>query len=78
MVYALSALGFTEYAKQLLLGLTRWQRRDGSFVSQSSEWDSTGQALWVMAQHLALHPDAQLLAELRPAIEQGARWLAYS
>src|SRR5207302_5002800 len=48
----------------------------GSFVSQSSEWDSTGQVLWAMERHLAMHPDAELAALSRPAVELGARWIA--
>jgi hypothetical protein len=75
MVYALSACGYREASTQLLRGFMRRQRRDGAFVSQLGEWDSTGQVLWFTAQHLAHHPDAGLLAEVRPAVEDGANWI---
>ncbi len=52
------------------------QRREGVFVSHSGEWDSTGQALWAIAQHLTLHPDDALLTEFTPTIERGAAWIA--
>jgi hypothetical protein len=78
MVNALSECGYAEAASQLLRGFLRHQRRDGSFVSHRGEWDSTGQALWAICRHLALHPDRSLLKELRPGVERGANWLAYT
>jgi hypothetical protein len=75
MANALSASGYREAGTQLLRGFMRRQRRDGAFVSQLGEWDSTGQALWFAGQHLALHPDPDLLVEVSPAVERGARWI---
>ncbi|MEO8289230.1 MAG: hypothetical protein ABI670_22715 [Chloroflexota bacterium] len=75
MTNALSTSGHREAAAQLLRGFLRRQRRDGAFVSHLGEWDSTGQALWAIAQHIALYPDPSLLAEFRPAIERGAKWI---
>ena len=75
MVQALSTHGYVEAARQLLRGFLRRQRPDGSFTSQSSEWDGTGQVLWALRQHLEMHPDPALLAEAAPAIERGARFL---
>jgi len=75
MTYALAACGYREASAQLIRGFARRQRRDGAFVSHLSEWDSTGQALWCIAQHLVLHPDPELLAEIRPAVEHGAKWI---
>src|SRR5262249_7902521 len=67
MAFALSTHGYADAAEELLCGFVKRQKRNGSFISQSSEWDGTGQALWAMAQHLALHPDTRLEAELRPS-----------
>jgi hypothetical protein len=75
MTYALSASGHGEASVHLLLGFLKRQRLNGAFVSQLGEWDSTGQAIWCIAQHLALHPDPTLLANVRPAVERGARWI---
>ncbi|MFL5734603.1 MAG: hypothetical protein ACJ78Q_15575 [Chloroflexia bacterium] len=75
MMYALSTHGYGEAARQLLEGFVGRQQRNGSFVSQSSEWDSTGQVLWAIERHLAMHPDAELEARWRPAVEMGARWI---
>jgi hypothetical protein len=75
MIYALSTAGYREASVQLLRGFLKRQRRDGAFVSHLGEWDSTGQAIWCIARHLSLHPDRALLAEMRPAVERGAKWL---
>ncbi len=75
MTYALSACGFREEAAELLRGFARMQRRDGAFVSHQGEWDGTGQALWCMAQHLALYSDRVLAAELRPHVRRGGQWI---
>jgi hypothetical protein len=77
MLYAFSTHGYTDAARQLLRGFARRQRRGGAFISQGSEWDGTGQALWAMGQHLALHPDSALHAELAPQVERGARWIVH-
>jgi hypothetical protein len=76
MTYALSACGFREQAAELLRGFVRVQRRDGAFVSHQGEWDGTGQALWCMAQHLALHHDPALARELRPYVSRGGQWIS--
>lgn len=75
MTYALSACGFREQAEELVRGFTRVQRRDGAFVSHLGEWDGTGQALWCIAQHLAMHHDRELAAELKPSVRRGAQWI---
>ncbi len=76
MVYALSICGYREAAAELLIGFSRWQRRSGAFVSHQGEYDSTGQALWAIGRHLALHPDAALEEELLPAVRRARRRLA--
>lgn len=78
MAHALSICGYVEAAVQLLRGFVKWQRRDGLFTSHRGEWDSTGQALWAIGQHLALHPDAALEAEFRPAVARGSRWITHT
>lgn len=76
MLHALSLCGYKEAAVQLLRGFMRWQRRDGAFVSHHGEWDSTGQVLWALGRHLALHPDAALLEEFRPRVVRARKWIA--
>ena len=75
MVHALSVCGYREAAAQLLRGFLAWQRRTGAFVSHNGEWDGTGQALWAIEQHLALHPDPALLQEMLPAVKKARRWI---
>jgi hypothetical protein len=76
MVHALSTHGYVEAAEELLVAFTRRQRRNGMFVSQMGEWDSTGQVIWAIGEHLALHPNEKLRDALRPALGRGARFLA--
>lgn len=76
MVHALSTHGYIEAARRLLHGFLSHQKRDGTFVSQSSEWDGTGQVLWTVAQHLDMHPDPTLLEEMRGALVRAAHALA--
>lgn len=75
MIYALSVCGYEEAAAQLVRGLAAWQRRNGAFVSHNGEWDGSGQAMWAMERHLALHPDAGLRQELVPAVRRARRWI---
>lgn len=75
MMHALSICGYKEAAAQLLRGLLAWQRRSGAFVSHNGEWDGSGQALWAIERHLALHPDASLKQELLPAVKRARRWI---
>ncbi|MBF6612837.1 MAG: hypothetical protein IVW55_06875 [Chloroflexi bacterium] len=76
MVYALSACGYQEAAEEVLHGFLPRQRRNGVFISHLGEWDSTGQALWAIAQHIKLYPGSPLLAQTHTAVENGARWIA--
>lgn len=75
MTYALSICGYQEAAAQLLRGLLAWQRRNGAFVSHNGEWDGSGQAIWAIERHLALHPDPALRQELLPAVKRARRWI---
>ncbi|MDQ6693808.1 MAG: hypothetical protein M3014_05220 [Chloroflexota bacterium] len=75
MIHALSACGYRQAAAQLLTGVIARQRRDGAFVSHHGEWDGTGQTLWAISRHLALHPDEDLKSAWQPALQRGAAWL---
>lgn len=75
MTFALAACGFHEQATELLRGFTRFQKRDGAFISHRGEWDGTGQAIWCMGRCLAMHPDRRLAAEMRPHVMHGAQWI---
>jgi hypothetical protein len=75
MAYALSTCGYVEAAEGLLRGFLRRQRRNGVFVSQMGEWDGTGQVMWAIKMHLAMHPNPGLLAQSRPAVERAAHFL---
>ncbi|HEX8597740.1 MAG TPA: hypothetical protein VF952_04410 [Chloroflexia bacterium] len=75
MMHALSICGYGEAAARLVRGLLAWQRRNGAFVSHNGEWDGSGQALWAIERHLALHPNPALKQELLPAVKRARRWI---
>jgi hypothetical protein len=71
---ALVTLGAHDRARRALDLFPRGQTVRGYFRSQDGEWDSNGEALWIMHRYL------QLSGELMPdawqaPIEKGARWI---
>ena len=71
---ALVTLGGRKRARRALLRFPDQQTRDGYFLSQDGEWDSNGEAIWIMDRYLRLTgetaPDGWL-----ESIERGARWI---
>lgn len=53
----------------------RRQRADGFFRSQDGEWDSNGQALWTVVQHVRRGGDPALLETMWPGLWKGAQWI---
>jgi hypothetical protein len=72
---ALISLGAHERTRRALDFFPRGQTMRGYFRSQEGEWDSNGEALWIMRRYLELTgektPDAWL-----GSIEKGARWIS--
>jgi hypothetical protein len=51
------------------------QMADGFFRSQKGEWDSNGEALWTMVNHVRLGADPALLDKLFPSMLKGVKWI---
>lgn len=51
------------------------QDRHGFFCSQTGEWDSNGQAIFTMVNHVICSGDAAMLEHCYPAIKLGAQWI---
>ncbi len=75
LVHALGKVGFAQQAEEVLRSFPRRQRPDGYFRSQDGEWDSNGQAIWALVEHLWLTRDRVYLADVYPAIRRGAEWI---
>jgi hypothetical protein len=71
---ALLSSGLHERVERVLDGYPRRQKRDGFFFSQEGEWDSNGEALWIMHRwcELAGRPPKP---EWKKAIGRGAAWI---
>ncbi|MBZ0272612.1 hypothetical protein K8I61_11290, partial [bacterium] len=75
LVNALDKMGYTERAREKLMGYPMRQQRDGFFRSQDAEWDSTGEAIWTLMEHFRLTGDEAFLNTVFPAIGKGAYWI---
>ena len=71
---ALITLGGKARARKALNLFPKHQTRDGYFLSQAGEWDSNGEAIWIMHRYLMLTRDATPEDWLE-SIDKGARWI---
>ena len=74
IIHALLCAGLTERAERALNRFPERQTRRGYFHSQEGEWDSNGQALWIMQRFCALTGQLPTHA-WQQAIMRGARWI---
>lgn len=51
------------------------QLADGFFRSQQGEWDSNGQALWTVVNHVRMGGDPVVLGEAFPSLLKGVKWI---
>ncbi len=71
---ALLALGSFARVREVLNHYPAWQTRDGYFLSQNGEWDSNGEALWILHRYLQLS-GAPVPADWIRAVGKGAEWI---
>ncbi|MFP5344729.1 MAG: hypothetical protein ACLGGU_03675, partial [Gammaproteobacteria bacterium] len=74
IIHGLLCAGLTERAGRALDRFPMRQTARGYFHSQEGEWDSNGEALWIMRRYCELTGRAPK-REWRRAIVQGARWI---
>jgi hypothetical protein len=74
IVHAMLCAGLTDRAERALDRFPGRQRADGYFHSQAGEWDSNGEALWIMHRFCLLGGSEPKQAWHR-AIRRGARWI---
>jgi len=74
IIHALLCAGLTARAERALNRFPARQTRRGYFHSQEGEWDSNGQALWIMQRFCAFTGQPPKPA-WRQAIVRGARWI---
>lgn len=74
LIHALLAAGLTERAERAIDRFPSRQTRAGYFHSQDGEWDSNGEALWIMHRFCAL-TGRPPKAEWRVPVAKAARWI---
>jgi hypothetical protein len=75
LLQALFKCGFFDEAKEVLSTYPSRQRLSGFFFSQMTEWDSNGEAIWVIAEYYRVTNDLILLRKLIPSVYNGAKWI---
>ncbi len=75
MIHALLSLGLKERCYRLLDTFPDRQKRNGYFQSQSGEWDSNGQVLWIFDRFQRLTGQELEETWVEAAIK-GARWIS--
>ena len=78
MVRALDLYGHHGVTRKVIATFPRHQLRSGYFRSQQGEWDSNGQVLWTLCQHVELTADFPLANSMFASLEKGARWILTS
>ena len=68
-------LGWQDRMEKKIGGLLRLQKRNGFFRSQNGEWDSNGQAIFTVTNHIRHSGDANLARAVYPLLLAGARWI---
>lgn len=74
IIDGLLAAGLVDRAERALDRFPSLQRHDGYFRSQEGEWDSNGEALWIMERFCRLTGRAAK-PEWLAAARKGARWI---
>jgi hypothetical protein len=75
IIHALLCVGLTGRAERTLDRFPQRQKRNGYFHSQDGEWDSNGEALWIMERFCAMTGNNPK-PSWHTAIRRGAQWIA--
>jgi hypothetical protein len=74
MLNAMLTIGLKDRCRRLLEAFFRRQKRSGYFLSQSGEWDSNGQVLWIFDRFQKLTGHA-FSKDWQKAVFKGAEWI---
>jgi hypothetical protein len=72
---AFENLGLGARVERKLRDYPRQQTGDGFFKSQRGEWDSNGEAMWTLVNHVRRGGNANLLDLFYPSLIKGAKWI---
>jgi len=74
IIHGLLCAGFVERAERALDSFPSRQKKSGYFYSQDGEWDSNGEALWILHRFCQL-TGRKAKSAWRKAIQRGGRWI---
>lgn len=74
ILHSLIVLGGDKQARRILNSFSQKQTATGYFLSQTGEWDSNGEALWILQRYLQLTGQSTPETWI-PCIRKGARWI---
>ncbi|MFV8782763.1 hypothetical protein ACNKU7_10115 [Microbulbifer sp. SA54] len=74
MIQSLLHAGLIERAERALERFPSRQKRNGYFHSQDGEWDSNGEALWIIDQYCRI-TNSKLKQEWLDPVLRGAQWI---
>ena len=75
MIHALDSFGHHERTRPIIENFFSHQESNGYFRSQKGEWDSNGQALWVIHQHTLLTGSDACVAAHFSALRKAVEWI---
>lgn len=75
MLWAMDKLGLCGQTDRIIRSFPERQLASGYFRSQQGEWDSNGQALWLVWQHTLLTGSSKTAEDLYPALHRAAEWI---
>lgn len=74
IIHALLCAGMVERAERALDGFPTRQKTSGYFYSQDGEWDSNGEALWIMRRYCQL-TGTKAKPAWRQSVQRGGQWI---
>jgi hypothetical protein len=74
MLAAILTIGLTERCRRAIERFPKRQLHNGYFRSQEGEWDSNGQALWIIDRYAAL-TGARLSEAVLKAVDKAVGWI---
>lgn len=69
------ATGYPDLGGQVLTFFLDSQQPDGNFVSQPSQYDGWGEAMWALGEHFRMTHDRDYAAHVFPTMMRGVDWL---
>ncbi len=74
ILYALLCVGLKDRVRRALDCFRSRQTAQGYFLSQEGEWDSNGEALWIMRQYCEMTGNVPP-KEWKDSIKKGGKWI---